>query len=240
MTEHRATPSGAEPRLIAEPGLAARVAALAGPVLEGLGYRLVRVRVSGADGCTVQIMAERADGTMLIEDCEAASRALSPVLDEADLVDRAYRLELSSPGLDRPLVRQSDFDRYANNIVKIEMTTAIAGRRRFRGLLLGTEGTAARIRRDDVAATEPTDILLPIEEMAEAKLVLTDALIAEALRRGKQAERDMREDHDEPVGEPRQAKHHAKYQPEYQTKNQARNFQRLPGNRRHHAQHQGE
>src|SRR6476659_8552594 len=94
-----------EPRLITEPGRAARVAALAEPVLADLGYRLVRVRVSGSDGCTVQIMAEKPDGTMLIEDCEAASRALSPLLDAADLVDRAYRLELSSPGIDRPLVR---------------------------------------------------------------------------------------------------------------------------------------
>ena len=117
----------AEPRLIVEPGLSARVAAIAEPVLEGLGYRLVRVRISGSDGCTVQIMAERPDGTMLIEDCEAASRALSPVLDAADPVDRAYRLEMSSPGIDRPLVRRSDFDRYASNVAKIEM--AVRGRR---------------------------------------------------------------------------------------------------------------
>ena len=120
-------PPGAEPRLIVEPGLAARVAAIAEPVLESLGYRLVRVRVSGSDGCTVQIMAERPDGTMLIEDCEAASRALSPVLDVADPVDRAYRLEMSSPGIDRPLVRRSDFERYAGHVAKIEMS--VAGRR---------------------------------------------------------------------------------------------------------------
>ena len=100
-----------EPRLVSETGLAARIGAIAGPVLEGLGYRLVRVRVSGTDGCTVQIMAERPDGTMGIEDCEAASRALSPVLDVADPVPSAYRLEMSSPGLDRPLVRKSDFER---------------------------------------------------------------------------------------------------------------------------------
>src|SRR5215510_12864407 len=103
MTETTQTAPGAEPRLIIEPGLAARVAAIVEPVVEGLGYRLVRVRVSGLDGCTVQVMAERADGSMTIEDCEACSRALSPVLDTADPVDRAYRLEISSPGLDRPL-----------------------------------------------------------------------------------------------------------------------------------------
>ena len=193
MTETIKTQSGAERRLIVEPGLAARVATIVEPVLEGLGFRLVRVRVSGLDGCTVQVMAERPDGTMTIEDCEAASRALSPVLDVADPVDRAYRLELSSPGLDRPLVRRSDFERYAGNVVKIEMAVAIDGRKRFRGQLLGAEGDAARIRRDDVPANEAADVLLPIEEMAEAKLVLTDALIAEALRRGKQAERLQRE-----------------------------------------------
>src|SRR5262245_37761221 len=107
------TTQGAEPRLIVEPGLAARVAALAEPVIEGLGYRLVRVRVSGTDGCTVQVMAERSDGTMTIDDCEACSRALSLVLEEFDPIDRAYRLEISSPGIDRPLVRKSDFERYA-------------------------------------------------------------------------------------------------------------------------------
>jgi ribosome maturation factor RimP len=182
------TASGAEPRLIIEPGLSARVGAIVEPVLEGLGYRLVRVRVHGSDGCTVQVMAERPDGTMTIDDCEVCSRALSPVLDVADPVDRAYRLEMSSPGIDRPLVRQSDFNRYANNFVKIEMAVAVEGRKRFRGQLLGAEGNIARIRRDDVSAGETTDIMLPIEEMAEAKLVLTDALIAESLRRGKLAE----------------------------------------------------
>jgi ribosome maturation factor RimP len=183
--------SAAEPRLIIETGLSARVAAIVEPVLEGLGYRLVRVRVSGTDGCTVQVMAERPDGAMNIDDCEACSRALSPVLDNADPVDRAYRLELSSPGIDRPLVRQSDFNRYANNALKIEMAVAVDGRKRFRGQLLGAEGNLARVKRDDAAAGEPTDVLLPIEEMAEAKLVLTDALVAESLRRGKLAEREQ-------------------------------------------------
>jgi ribosome maturation factor RimP len=155
-----------------------------------MGYRLVRVRVTGADGCTVQIMAERPDGTMLIEDCEAVSRALSPVLDVADPVDRAYRLELSSPGIDRPLVRRSDFERYANNIAKIDMNMMTHGRKRFRGMLLGVEDDCARLRRDDAKPGEPAEVLLPIEDMAEARLVLTDELIAASLRRGKQAERE--------------------------------------------------
>jgi ribosome maturation factor RimP len=193
MTETTRTAPDDDRRLIVEPGLAARVAAIAEPVLEGLGYRLVRVRVSGSEGCTVQIMAERPDGSMSIDDCEAASRALSPVLDVADPVDRAYRLELSSPGLDRPLVRRSDFERYAGHVMKVEMAVPIDGRKRFRGTLVGVEGDAARIRRDDAQPDEPAEFLLPIEDMAEAKLVLTDALVTESLRRGKQAEREARQ-----------------------------------------------
>jgi ribosome maturation factor RimP len=190
-----------EPRLIVEQGIAARVAAIAEPVLIGMRYRLVRVKISGLDGCTVQIMAERPDGTMTVEDCEEVSRALSPVLDVADPIDRAYRLEVSSPGLDRPLVRHSDFVRFAGHQLKLEMAVTIDGRRRFRGLLLGVEGDAARIRRDDAAPAEASEILLPIEDIAEAKLVLTDALIAESLRRGKAAERaaQQRQDADNGV-----------------------------------------
>jgi ribosome maturation factor RimP len=180
-----------EPRLITEPGRAARVAALAEPVLGGLGYRLVRVRISGAAGCTVQIMAERPDGTMAIEDCEAVSRALSPVLDVADPIEGAYQLEISSPGIDRPLVRHSDFDRYAGHVAQVEMTVPVDGRRRFRGQLLGTEGDAVRIRRSD--ATDGTDDLLRIDDMMEAKLALTDALISESLRRSKHGNRETRE-----------------------------------------------
>ena len=176
-----------ERRLVAEQGVAARVAAIAEPLLENLGYRLVRVRISGLAGCTVQIMAERPDGTMTIEDCETISRALSPVLDVEDPISRAYRLEISSPGIDRPLVRRSDFGRFAGHVVKIEMAAPIEGRRRFRGVLLGIEGEAARIRRDDAGAGKAGDVLLPIDEMAEAKLVLTDVLVAESLKRGKAA-----------------------------------------------------
>jgi ribosome maturation factor RimP len=220
MNDLTDTATGAEPRLIVEPGVSARVAALVEPVLEGLGYRLVRVRVSGSDGCTVQVMAERPDGTMNIDDCETCSRALSPVLDTADPVDRAYRLELSSPGIDRPLVRQSDFNRYANNAVKIEMAVAVDGRKRFRGQLLGAEGNLARIQRDDASAGESPDVMLPIADMAEAKLVLTDALIAESLRRGKQAERQSLANDNQP--------------------SQPNPFPRTSGDSRHRAQHEGE
>jgi ribosome maturation factor RimP len=180
-----------EPRLITEPGRAARVAALAEPVLAGLGYRLVRVRISGSAGCTVQIMAERPDGTMAIEDCEAASRALSPVLDVADPIEGAYQLEISSPGIDRPLVRLSDFDRYAGHVAQVEMTVPVDGRRRFRGQLLGTEGESVRVRRND-APPDGAEDLLRIDDMMEAKLVLTDRLISEALRRSKHSDREAR------------------------------------------------
>jgi ribosome maturation factor RimP len=182
----------AEPRLVVEPGVAARVSAIAGPVLQQLGYRLVRIKISGEAGCTVQIMAERPDGTMQIEDCEAISRALSPVLDIADPIERAYRLEVSSPGIDRPLVRRSDFERYAGHLVKVEMAVAHQGRKRFRGLLDGVEGDAVRLRRDDAKAGEEADILLTMEDIAEARLVLTDELIAESMRRGKAAERELK------------------------------------------------
>ena len=231
MIETVETAPGADPRLIVEPGLSARVAGIVEPVIEGLGYRLVRVRVSGSDGCTVQVMAERTDGTMTIEDCEICSRALSPVLDADDPVDRTYRLEVSSPGIDRPLVRQSDFVRYANNFVKIEMAVAVEGRKRFRGQLLGAEGNVARIRRDDTATGETADIMLPIEEMAEAKLVLTDALIAESLRRGKQAElqRQIALNDNQPAAE-----NSATSTPHQNP------FPRDSGQSRHRAQHEGE
>ncbi|QAU43937.1 ribosome maturation factor RimP [Bradyrhizobium guangzhouense] len=182
----------AEPRLVVEPGVAARVSAVAAPVLEGMGYRLVRIRISGEAGCTVQIMAERPDGSMLLEDCEAISRALSPVLDVADPIDRAYRLEISSPGIDRPLVRRSDFERYSGHLVKIEMAVAHEGRKRFRGTLGAVEGDCVHLHRDDAKAGDDADVLLTMEDIGEARLVLTDELIAESMRRGKAEERQMR------------------------------------------------
>src|SRR5271163_2763807 len=158
----------AEPRLVVEPGMGARVSAVAGPVLQGMGYRLVRIKISGESGCTVQIMAERPDGSMQIDDCEAISRALSPVLDVADPIDRAYRLEISSPGIDRPLVRRSDFKRYTGHLVKIEMAVAHQGRKRFRGTLEGVEGDCVHLHRDDARAEEVADVVLVMEDIAEA------------------------------------------------------------------------
>lgn len=184
----------AEPRLVVEPGAAARVSAVAAPVLEGMGYRLVRIRISGEAGCTVQIMAERPDGSMQLEDCEAISRALSPVLDVADPIDRAYRLEISSPGIDRPLVRRSDFERYSGYLVKIDMAVAHEGRKRFRGTLGAVEGDRVHLHRDDAKPGDAVDVLLTMEDIGEARLVLTEELIAESMRRGKAEERQMRRD----------------------------------------------
>ena len=175
--------SGTE-RLITESGVAARVAAVAEPVVEDLGFRLVRVKVSGLNGCTVQIMAEREDGTMTVEDCEAVSRALSPVLDLEDPVERAYHLEISSPGIDRPLVRVQDFERWSGYEAKIEMATPVAGRKRFRGVIRGVEGETVDIELPDVKEGEDRHIRLPLSDLAEARLVLTDDLVRESLRRG--------------------------------------------------------
>src|ERR1700761_8390981 len=182
-----------EPRLVVEPGMGARVSAVATPVLQAMGYRLVRIKISGEAGCTVQIMAERPDGSMQIEDSEAISKELSPVLDVADPIDRAYRLEISSPGIDRPLVRRSDFERYAGHLVKIEMTLPHQGRKRFRGTLGGVEGEIVRLHRDDIRAGEDAEVALVMEDIADARLVLTDELIAESMRRGKAAERELRQ-----------------------------------------------
>jgi ribosome maturation factor RimP len=234
-----------EPRLLVEQGVAARLAAIAEPVLADLGFRLVRVRISGLSGCTVQIMAERADGTLTIDDCEAISRALSPVLDVADPFAEPYRLEISSPGIDRPLVRASDFARFAGHQIKVEMAIVTAGRRRFRGTLLGAQGEAAQVRRDDAAAGEATEILLPIRDMTEARLVLTDALVAESLRRGKEAERKARQSHasEEPADEAPPADEPQSRATRENTSKAARrekHFQPAPAHRRRVAQHEGE
>jgi ribosome maturation factor RimP len=179
----------AEPRLVTETGLAARVAAVIELSIQAAGFRLVRVKVTGEAGCTVQVMAERPDGSMSVEDCEAVSRLISPILDVEDPIERAYRLEISSPGIDRPLVRRSDFTRWAGHRAKVELTMPLAGRKRFNGMLLGLEGEEARLRRLDAAEGEEAQVLLPLAEIAEARLVLTDELIREALRRGKRTGR---------------------------------------------------
>jgi ribosome maturation factor RimP len=177
-------PNGQNKRLITETGVAARVAAIAEPVIADLGFRLVRVKVSSQNGCTVQIMAEREDGTMAVADCEAVSRALSPVFDLEDPVERAYYLEVSSPGIDRPLVRAQDFERWSGHEAKIEMAVPVAGRKRFRGVIREVEGEAVRLELPDVKEGDERLARLPLADLAEARLVLTDELVRESLRRG--------------------------------------------------------
>ncbi len=182
-----------EPRLIAESGLAQRIGRAAEPTLRTLGLRLVRVKVSASQNATVQIMAERPDGIMTIDDCERASEALSPLFDVEEPVGGAYRLEISSPGIDRPLVRVSDFRRALGHEAKIEMAIPFAGRKRFRGALeaVEAEGSAAiaRLRLAAEENSEATSVALPIADMGEARLVLTDDLVRAALRSEKAAKK---------------------------------------------------
>jgi ribosome maturation factor RimP len=179
-----------EPRLVSETGVAARVAHLAIPVLAQLGYRLVRVKLMQQNGQILQIMAERPDGTITIDDCEAASQALSPELDVADVIAGEYRLEMSSPGVDRPLVRLSDFRRAIGNEARVELSHPVeSGRKRFRGLIQGVEGegraAVLSLERTDARSDEEKLVQIPLADLDEAKLMLTEALIRESLRAGK-------------------------------------------------------
>jgi ribosome maturation factor RimP len=171
-----------ETRLARETGPAQRVAALAEPVLSGMGFRLVRVKMSGP---TLQIMAERPDGSFTIDDCEAVSRAISPVLDVEDVIPARYHLEVSSPGIDRPLVRPSDFEAWAGHEAKIEMAVPAAGRKRFKGTLEGFDGGEVRIfiENPEGPSKDPVLIGVPFDGIADAKLILTDRLIEAARSR---------------------------------------------------------
>jgi ribosome maturation factor RimP len=183
-----------EPRFYQESGQAARVAVVAAPVLADLGFRLVRVKLSGEAGTTLQIMAERPEGTISVDDCEAISQALSPVLDVEDPVKQAYRLEISSPGLDRPLVRVSDVVRAIGQEARFEMAVSLDGRKRFRGRIEEVEGEEREARlllhRFDAKPDEAIEIWLKVWDIDEAKLVLTEDLIREALRAAKSAKKD--------------------------------------------------
>jgi ribosome maturation factor RimP len=171
-------------RFIHEAGPASDLAGLVEPVLESLGFRLVRVEISGRDGKTVQIMAERPDGSITIDDCEAISRAVSPLMDVHEVVHDSYRLEISSPGIDRPLVRPSDFVDWAGSEAKIELKAPIEGRKRFRGRLEGFEDGEVLLDAD--LGEEGRKVIgLAVGLIATARLVLTDELIREALSRAK-------------------------------------------------------
>jgi ribosome maturation factor RimP len=177
-----------EKRLTRETGLEARVAHIVEPIANDLGYEVVRVKVSGLNGMTVQVMAERPDGTMTVEDCEKLSRNVSPALDVADPINREYHLEVSSPGIDRPLTRAKDFAVWAGHEAKVEMEEPVNGRKRFRGVLLGVRDGETGLRLLDTPAEG--DVWLPLALVEEARLVLTDALVKAALRAGaRSAER---------------------------------------------------
>ena len=145
------------------------------PSLEAMGYRLVRVAFTGGRRPTLQIMAERRDeAAMSVDDCADISRTVSALLDVADPIPVAYALEVSSPGIDRPLIERDDFARYAGYEAKIEMANLIDGRKRFRGRLLGVADDAVRVALAD------REVALPLTDVVRAKLVLTDELLAAA------------------------------------------------------------
>jgi ribosome maturation factor RimP len=177
-----------EARLIVENGQARRIAEIVAAPLRSVGYRLVRVRLSTAVMPVLQVMAEKPNGEMGVEDCEAASMAISPHLDLEDPIHAPYRLEMSSPGIDRPLVRESDFRRALGHEARVELAHALDGRKRFRGLIEEVEaiegGVYVQLRALD--GPDPEIVAkLAVADMAEARLVMTEALIRDALKREK-------------------------------------------------------
>jgi ribosome maturation factor RimP len=197
MTPITASETG-DDRIIRESGIDARVALIVEPVLQAIGFRLVRVRLSGQNGLTLQIMAEREDGTMTVEDCEEVSRALSPALDVEDPIEKAYHLEVSSPGIDRPLVRKSDFVTWTGHLVKMETSILVAERKRFRGRITEAGAADVLIMRDQPAYGEEATVRVPYEAIAEARLILTDDLIREALTKDKKARQEAKKRRNEP------------------------------------------
>lgn len=157
------------------------------PIAEALGYALVRVRMSGANTPVLQIMAEKADGTMDVDDCAKLSRAVSTAFEQDDPIETEYVLEVSSPGIDRPLTRRRDFDTYAGHEVKVELKTPLDGRKRVRGVIKGLKGEDVVIETDLGPERGRGDLVVPYMSVGEAKLVLTDALIEHDLKRRKAA-----------------------------------------------------
>ncbi|WP_420343089.1 ribosome maturation factor RimP [Paenirhodobacter sp.] len=172
--------------LIAKTAIDRRIAEIVGPVIEGLGYELVRLRMQGGRHPLLQIMADKPEGGIDVDDCAAISTAVSAVLDVEDPIEDKYTLEVSSPGIDRPLTRLKDFDLWADYEARIETTEQIDGRRRFKGFLRGTEGDEVLIEIEEQGA--PVTIGLQFDWLADAKLILTDELIEEMLRQKKVSE----------------------------------------------------
>ncbi|MGD9194582.1 MAG: ribosome maturation factor RimP [Methyloceanibacter sp.] len=174
-------------RFVRETGPERAVADLAEPVLNELGFRLVRVKISGRDGGTVQIMAERQDGQMSVEDCATISRRLSPVLDAYDPMPGTYRLEISSPGIDRPLVRRSDFAKWVGYNAKVELTEAVDGRKRFKGRIEDVIDEEVHLKIELDGTPEPVIIGLPFSLIGEAKLTMDADVLRSDLSGGETA-----------------------------------------------------
>jgi ribosome maturation factor RimP len=188
-------------RVAHETGTDARIAHLIEPLLDTLGFRLVRVRLSSREGLTLQIMLERKDGTVTVEDCEEASRALSPLLDVEDPIGSAYNLEVSSPGIDRPLVTVGDFVRWQGHLAKVETAQMLEGRKRFKGVIGAVEPDGFVLHAEKAAYGESPELRIPFDMLDEARLVLTDELIREALRRDKELRKQAKEQATEFDGE---------------------------------------
>jgi ribosome maturation factor RimP len=183
-----------EKRYVKETGLEARIAAIVEPVANDLGYALVRVKITPENGTTLQIMAEDQNGRFTITDCERLSKDLSPVLDVEDPIDREYHLEVSSPGIDRPLVRARDFKTYLGHEAKVELSDMIEGRKRFRGEIAAADDDSVTIRLPDAPKDTDPNHRLPLSMLSEAKLVMTDALLNMA--RTDQVENPIDDDED--------------------------------------------
>ncbi|AMY71699.1 ribosome maturation factor RimP [Frigidibacter mobilis] len=172
--------------LIAKTAIDRRLAEIVSPAIEGLGFELVRIRLMGGQTKTLQIMADRPEGGIDVEDCAKVSTAVSAVLDVEDPIEDNYYLEVSSPGIDRPLTRLKDFDMWEGYEARIETEAQIDGRKRFKGILVGTEADEVLINIEDGANGIQT-IGLKFDWLTDAKLILTDELIAEMLRQRKAA-----------------------------------------------------
>ncbi|MEM9574742.1 MAG: ribosome maturation factor RimP, partial [Pseudomonadota bacterium] len=153
----------------------------------GAGYVLCRVQLSGMNGLTLQIMVERPDGTMNVADCEHVSRMISPLLDVEDPVERQYYLEVSTPGIDRPLVRISDFGKWAGHIVKLETSVMVENRKRFRGVISEVTETGFTLVPDKATYGENSAVIIPFDTIDDARLILTDDLIRDSLKAEKAA-----------------------------------------------------
>ncbi|MCP1198798.1 ribosome maturation factor RimP [Notoacmeibacter sp. MSK16QG-6] len=179
--------SGPDDRIIHETGVEAHVATIIEPVMQAMDFRLVRVRITGQNGKTLQIFAEKTDGTMTVEDCEELSRAISPALDVDDPIEGAYNLEVSSPGIDRPLVAKSDFRNWESHLAKIETSVILSGRRKFRGFIQSVTDQGFTLKRDTLGYGDEAEVEIPFDTVSDARLILTDDLIRDALSKERAA-----------------------------------------------------